>query len=383
MTAVLENPGQRVERSFAVAGLVVVGDLPVDADEVELVGQVEPLDARGQARDGLVVLERVNGVRSAFVFVAVAAPSVQVVRGHGLDAELVVKERGELREDLVGSSGSESQAFGQQPAPAFPVGLCFVVAGRYPVKDGVSVLVHGGPPRAAVAVAVPVFVVGQRGEVRQVLQSPRFIVPAVSEQDLGGTEVEVGDFRVRGFSPGPGHGVVQELQRAHAVAFEGVHVPAAAAVVAALEFARHDIPIVRGAEVAHRGLLEEMPVAGVGFYGFFAERVRFVAAVQVLEAGDRHVEIVLEAPGIELIAEHDPAVDLVGFLVVSVTVQAHGLVAAFFDGEDLPGIGRTEGQQDQRNAKKGGYDGTCIHGSLLVVETFPGPVFFKEPSERS
>ena len=71
LPAILERRGQLVDRLFAVPRLRLGGDLLIDLDVVELVGQFEPLDAGRQLGDRLVFLERVQGVGAALVLLRV------------------------------------------------------------------------------------------------------------------------------------------------------------------------------------------------------------------------------------------------------------------------------------------------------------------------
>ena len=72
LLAVGEDLRQRVQRVLRHAGGVgPVAQFLEDLDEVELVGQLEPLDAAGQAGDGLVLLEGGDGVRPGLVLAGV------------------------------------------------------------------------------------------------------------------------------------------------------------------------------------------------------------------------------------------------------------------------------------------------------------------------
>src|SRR5947209_2419827 len=59
LAAVLEDLGQGVPGLLAGRALAPPGHPSIDRDPVELVGQLEALDARGQPGDGLVLAQRV------------------------------------------------------------------------------------------------------------------------------------------------------------------------------------------------------------------------------------------------------------------------------------------------------------------------------------
>jgi hypothetical protein len=59
LPAVLESLGQGVQGALAVVRFAIVGDLLIDAQIVELLGQFESLDAVSQPGDGFVLGKRV------------------------------------------------------------------------------------------------------------------------------------------------------------------------------------------------------------------------------------------------------------------------------------------------------------------------------------
>ena len=105
-------------------------------DEVELLGQLESLDAIGQPCDGFILAERSDGIGSTFVFARCviivgwanigttakeAAAATHV--GHGLHPKLGVQELGEdefrMESGIVGCLSHLVQT----PAPTLAVGL--------------------------------------------------------------------------------------------------------------------------------------------------------------------------------------------------------------------------------------------------------------------
>ena len=87
------SSGLLAETCFAAGG-----DLLVQLDEVEFVGQLEPLDSRRQAGDRFFFGQRVQGIRAAFVLLrVVVAAEREGESSHRLHAELLAQEIGQDR----------------------------------------------------------------------------------------------------------------------------------------------------------------------------------------------------------------------------------------------------------------------------------------------
>ena len=171
LPAVLEEVGQPVERLLR-QGRLLVGDVLVNQDAVELVGQLEALDAAGEARDGLVLAERVERPRAALVFllpIGEAAAEEPTVLGQRLRPELRAEEIGEVHLGLAGHLRPDLGGHVQRPAPALAVVLRRLPAFGRVVEDRRAVGIDGRAASAAVAVIIPLLVIRQLVQVAQIL----------------------------------------------------------------------------------------------------------------------------------------------------------------------------------------------------------------------
>ena len=95
LSAVFENLSQRVDGLFSETAFTAGGNLPVQLDEVEFVGQLEPLDSRGQAGDRFFFGQRVHRVGATFVLLrVVVAAERHGEMSHRLHTELLAQEIG-------------------------------------------------------------------------------------------------------------------------------------------------------------------------------------------------------------------------------------------------------------------------------------------------
>ena len=262
---VLKLPGQMVQRIGAAAGLRIVGHLLVNPDVVELVRELEPLHARGQPGNRLVLAQGIQRVGPAGVLLAVvaghAAESPAELR-HRLHAELLLEEIGELHPHLVGPLGVELDRLLETPSPALAVVLGLVPVLGDAVEDGLAVRIDRGPldlPAAESPTPPPapaLFIIGQHAQVGLVLQPPRLLEAAIVQEHVGQGPQETGNLAMLVVVAGVGHGLRHQLQRPDAVAGRRIDpAPVAAAVRAAREFARHDDALLRHLHV----LLSDVP----------------------------------------------------------------------------------------------------------------------------
>ena len=157
------------------------GDLLKNLDVVELVGQVESLDAGGQPGYRLIFSQGVQGVRAALVFLRVIgghASESPAVLGHRLHAELVQRELRQFPADSVEVARVELSRLLETPSPALAVILGRFKTLRHGVEDGVAIGVDRRT-RAFAVVSPAVFIIGQDVEIGESLQPPRFAIASI------------------------------------------------------------------------------------------------------------------------------------------------------------------------------------------------------------
>ena len=325
LAAVAEDLGELVQGLFTVAAVGLFPQVLVDADEVELVGQVEPLDAGGQPGNGLVGFQGVELVRAAGVLVVVlgdGAIEEVCVAGHGLHTELLVKEAGQEESRLVRHPGIRPGCVVEQPAPALTVRGRRLVRVRHLVVDGVAFLIHRRalrtPPVSLLPAPGPaLFVVGQLREVREVGQLPRALVTPGLLEHARVVDAEPGGGIAIGVLEGEGERLVHELQGTDPIPFDGAHGPSAASVVAALEGAGDHEAEMIGAGVALRNRLEDAPALRMGRGHGLAHPVRFRLAVEVTQARNRALEIDADHAVVRVGLIDERLVELEGILPVA------------------------------------------------------------------
>jgi len=318
LAAVLEDARELLQGGRAIAPRVL-GQLLVELDEVELAGQLEAADARGQPGDGLILAQRVQGVRAALVLPGIVdrrAAEVPAILGHGLHAELAVQEVGELHAHGARLVGIDLHGLGQAPPPALAVGLRLLKGPRQAMKHGIAVFVHRCA--AGLGVVAPAWlVVGQDRQVGEVLESPALETSALVEPHAGPGEQKVRRRRTIIVLHGQRHGSDHELQGADPVPLLRVGHLAAAAVRAALEFAADDEPLMRHLQVGLGRSPQEAPVLLVDRDHGLAQGVDLAGAVQSLQCLDRHAQVAAHRARIAARVERQLAQALVGVLEVA------------------------------------------------------------------
>ena len=195
------------------------------------------------------------------------------------------------------------------------------------VEHGVALGVDRGA--GVIASVTPAFlVVGQLGEIGEILQPPCFVETAVVEQHFGQGEEELSDVGMILVLMRQGHGLNHELQRAYAVAFCGVDGLAAAAFVSSLELAGHDEAMVRQIHVVAGGRPEKPPVVRVDLDGFLDKLIGLVDAIQSLQALEGGRQIVAYLVGVGGRVQDTLAEGLVGVVEIAVFEQLCGLLFA-------------------------------------------------------
>ena len=284
LPAIFEASGQAFQGLGAGVRLGAIGHAFVDLDVVELVGQLETLDAGGQLGDGFVVAERVQGEGARFVVaLRFLVAATEAVLGHRLHAELLLQELGEDQVDLTDASGIQLGGLGQEPAPAFAVGLSGCIALGHAMVDGIAVGVNGSAGGVVVVIIVGFIVVGQLGKIAQVLQAPGLVIARTAEDHVGEIDVELGQVLQVVFALRLFQGLLHELQGANAIALHGVDVLAAFAPVAAIELPGRDVAVMFGIDIGvafGRGV-QEPPVLLVHFDDGFPEFFQLVASAEL------------------------------------------------------------------------------------------------------
>ena len=146
LAAVLEDRRQAVQGLFVLAGFGIVGDRLVDLDRVELVGELEPLDAGGEPGDRFVVLERVERIGAGCFGTALGGPAAERRSRDRLGAELAEQETGQLQAGRVEQAGVGFDGLGECPPPALAVVLGLFKALGNPVIDRRAVRLDGCAP---------------------------------------------------------------------------------------------------------------------------------------------------------------------------------------------------------------------------------------------
>src|SRR5262249_31633419 len=165
LPAILVLLSQRIARLLSPRGFAAVGDALVNSDPVELVRHGEALDAAGEARDRLVVLERVQGKRAAFVlFRVVLAALPPAVMGHRLHAALRAAEVGEDHIYFACPVGREFDGLAEHPARALAVVDRLLVASRHFVVDRLAVGIDRRAALLPAAIVVTFLVIGKLAE---------------------------------------------------------------------------------------------------------------------------------------------------------------------------------------------------------------------------
>lgn len=151
------------------------------------------------------------------------------------------------------------------------------------MKDGVA---FGVDRRTAIAAAAPphpllVLVIGQRLKIGQRLELPGLAIAGPLLDSSGEVEPEAGGGCGSADRDYQRAGLVEELQGTDAVAIEHGDIPAAAAPLAAGEFAGNDRAGVFGGEIGAGGPVEDFPGVRVGGDGGLDEGVEFVDAAEL------------------------------------------------------------------------------------------------------
>ena len=240
-------------------------------------------------------MDLVGGLRRVGRVLVVAAVEPAVLR-QGLHVELVPQERAELPPDLGGAVDVRLPGLPQAPTPALAVGLRGLprlgqlVVDRRPVGVRRCAL-----PRLVAVSAPPLAVVGELGEVGEVLEAPRARVPVPSHHRAGRLHVHVGLLGLRRVGLDEElHRLVEELHRADVVALPGVDEPGLApARVAAAELAGDDVA-VRLAVVLElvRGRGEQPPLRRVCGDGVLGELIELLDGPEVPHRLDGLVVVV-------------------------------------------------------------------------------------------
>ncbi len=237
---------------------------------------------------------------SAGLLVAVRVAILEIAAevGHGLHAELAAQEVGEDHIDFVGQAGIELHGLGQEPAPALAVAAGVLVAFGHVIIDGIALVVHrsaaGDAPSVAKAPAVTVkafLVIGQLGQVAEVLQPPGLIRTGSAEDHGGEGEVKLGQGVFVLFFLGKVEGSLHQLQGAAAVAEHGGDITPAAPVRPAIKFPGHDGAIMFDVGVTLGRCLQQAPVADVDGNHGLAEIIDLIHAPQLLQTRDGQVHV--------------------------------------------------------------------------------------------
>ena len=174
LAAVLEDRRQLRQGLLAVAGPGLVGDLLVDLDRIELVGQRESLDAGGQAGDRLLVAERVQRPDAGVLGLPILGGTGKAHARQGLRAELAEQEVRELITGQVEQARIRFHGLRQRPPPALTVVRGPGKVLRQRIVDRLAVGVDGRPGcLIAPQSRSELVVIGKRVERRQALQPPR------------------------------------------------------------------------------------------------------------------------------------------------------------------------------------------------------------------
>ena len=313
-------------------GIAFFGEAFEDADVIELVRQLEPLDPVGELGECLVVLERVHRVRPAgfvrFVLVGVAGPAPWEkprIAGHGLNAVLLVPEGGELIIDLGFEIRVQLHRFGQQPAPALTVRLGALKGIGQVVENGIPVGVDRSAGGGVSPPVVAAGVIRKLGQIGQGLQLPGPPAGAVLHHHVGKRKVQLGDLFFVRFFLRQFHRLDHQLHRSNTIPLVSAGVLPATAVVTAAELTGDQVPPVVDLVVGLGGVPHQPPVAGVGVDDLFPKRIDFVNTVQPLEAINRLTQVAAHRLRIVFFVQGELAVRLVGILVVAVPVPLGGL----------------------------------------------------------
>ncbi len=291
LPAVFETLRERLERPLRPGGLGPRGNLLVELQIVELVGQLEPLHPRGEAGDRFVFAERVQREDARLVAVAFqpAAPK-PTERGQSFHAELAAEKVGQPQLNFRLALGRRFGGLHERPAPALAIALRFVPGARGRIEDRVALLVDRRP-RLLEAAAPAFFVVGQLAEVGQRLQPPGARRAFAAQQLVGEVQIELRPVRARQIGGQLRAGLLHELQGANAIAACCVHHASAAAMAAALELPRDQEAAVLHLLIGRGGGGEQTPVVGMDANHFFAQRVDLAHAAEREQAFDRPLQI--------------------------------------------------------------------------------------------
>ncbi len=286
LPAVLEYLGQADQGIEPAGPLFLLGHLLVQADKVELVGQLETPHAGGQPGYGLGLLERMQRVGAAGIAGVVGGQPAEMpaVLRKRLHAELAAQEIGQLH-----AYGAEAAAIGlgrldQAPSPPLAVAGGLGPTLRDAVIHRRAVLLDRRAPRLAPIESPPRLVVGQRAQVGKHLQAPGLVVTPIVQQHLGQVEVEAGHLGPIGVLRGTGQGLVHQLQRAHTVALRCVHHLAAPAMRPPLEPPRNQKTLVRDLHVIAGRSPQQPPIALMDLDDRLAEIIDLAHPIQPLEA---------------------------------------------------------------------------------------------------
>ncbi len=328
------DPGQHAVGPLAVRALRPLREFAIELEEIELVRQLEPRVAGGEAGDRLILAQRVDGERAGLVRLALRGLRPGV---HRLDAELHPADAGQLRSGLGAAGRVELRGAGEHPPPAFAVVLRVLVPPREVEVDRAAFGIHRRADlrAAAPAIAVALLVVRQLAEVRQTPEVPALVIRRrIVQEDAGELHVEGRQGGAVGFAPGQLAGPGEQLQGAAAIPGGGADVAAPAAVVPPGEFAGDEKPVMLAVGQRLGRHQQEPPVLPVGRDGRVAEIVDLVEPPEWAEAVDRRFQVRADLAGVVGRVEGQGAVGVVSVLVVPLLERPRRVVAPVPPGRD-------------------------------------------------
>jgi hypothetical protein len=138
-----------------------------------------------------------------------------------------------------------------------------------------------------------IVIVGQGGEIAQILQAPRLMGASLPHNGIGIIEEKRATLLV--FNPGiidhQHTGLLHELQSPDPVALDTVYPPAAATMVPPPELTADKKPVMVGIGVLMRCRHQDAPVSLVLRDGGFEKFINFILAAEIVEATHRVADI--------------------------------------------------------------------------------------------
>ena len=290
LPAVLVDLGEGVAGLLAVVALAPAGDALVDLDPVELVGQLEALDAGGEPGDGLVVVQGVQGEGAGPCRPSASSLPAEAVAGHRLHAELAAQEVGEGHVDFVERGRGRTRRPGRASS-ASARRRCWRPRSSWGGGGRPGCPRHrpGRRGRRRRGTVVAVLVVGQLAQVGEVLQPPGLVVARAVEEHVG--EVAGGTAATAALSASlavRGRACCISCRARTRSRCMRADEAAAAALVAAVELAGDDEAVVLDRwRSCWAAVCEQPPVVLVGGDDGLAEVVDLVDAAEVAAGSGR------------------------------------------------------------------------------------------------